>query len=77
MLGLHHYVKARFPDRNPPLPLEYASKMGIVLNCLGTHGIAKQILLGASKADFDIDYLKAFIDLARRSSALAIRENNT
>jgi LysR family transcriptional regulator for metE and metH len=43
---------------------EYAAKMTVVPVRLGRHGIAKQIFLGAREADFDIDYLKAFVDLA-------------
>ena len=44
---------------------EYASRMNVVPVRLGRHGIAKQIFLGAREADFDIDYLKAFVELAR------------
>jgi LysR family transcriptional regulator for metE and metH len=44
---------------------EYAAAMNIVPVRLGRHGIAKQIFLGAREADFAIDYLKAFVDLAR------------
>ena len=43
---------------------EYAARMNVVALRLGRHGIAKQIFLGAREADFDIDYLKAFVDLA-------------
>ncbi|SHM23810.1 LysR family transcriptional regulator [Rhizobacter sp. OV335] len=46
---------------------EYARKMDVVAVRLGPRGIAKQIFLGAREADTDIDYLQAFIDLARRS----------
>ena len=45
---------------------EYAQKMPVVPVKLGRHGIAKQIFLGAREADFEIDYLEAFVDLARR-----------
>ena len=45
---------------------EYASKMRVVPVRLGRHGIAKQIFLGAREADFGIDYLKAFVELARQ-----------
>ena len=48
---------------------EYADKMDVVPVRLGRHGIAKQIFLGVREADADIDYLKAFIDLARAESA--------
>ncbi|MBC7663397.1 MAG: LysR family transcriptional regulator [Caulobacter sp.] len=48
---------------------EYAARMKVVPVRLGRHGIAKQIFLGAREADFDIDYLKAFVDLAREAPA--------
>ncbi|MET0383324.1 MAG: LysR family transcriptional regulator, partial [Burkholderiaceae bacterium] len=48
---------------------EYAGKMGVVPVRLGRRGIAKQIFLGAREADFGIDYLKAFVELARRPAA--------
>jgi len=44
---------------------EYAGKMNVTPVRLGPNGIAKQIFLGAREADGEIDYLKAFIDLAR------------
>jgi LysR family transcriptional regulator for metE and metH len=44
---------------------EYADKMNIVPVRLGRKGIAKQIFLGARETDIEIDYLKAFIELAR------------
>ena len=44
---------------------EYAQKMPVVPVRLGKKGIAKQIHLGARKADLDTDYLQAFIALAR------------
>ena len=47
---------------------EYASKMRVVPVRLGRHGIAKQIFLGAREADFGIDYLKAFVELASEGS---------
>ncbi len=40
--------------------------MNVVPVRLGRDGIAKQIFLGAREADIEIDYLKAFIELARR-----------
>ena len=52
------------------LALEYADKLGIVPIRLGEKGIAKQIHLGAREADVDLDYLRAFIAIARQSSAL-------
>lgn len=47
---------------------EYAQKMDVVAVRLGPRGIAKQIFLGAREADIGIDYLRAFVELARRSS---------
>ena len=48
---------------------EYADKMAIVPVRLGPQGIAKQIFLGARQADVEVDYLKAFVELARRPEA--------
>ena len=50
---------------------EYAALMNVVAVRLGPRGIAKQIFLGAREADAGIDYLKAFVDLARHSGGLA------
>ena len=47
------------------LAQEYADRMPVVPLRLGRHGIAKQIFLGAREADFEIDYLQAFVALAR------------
>ena len=47
---------------------EYAQKMNIVAVRLGPHGIAKQIHLGARETEVGIDYLKAFVELARDST---------
>jgi LysR family transcriptional regulator for metE and metH len=47
---------------------EYAGKFDVVPVRLGQTGIAKQIFLGARETDLDIDYLKAFIKLARESA---------
>ena len=49
---------------------EYADQMNIVPVRLGPKGIAKQIYLGAREADIEIDYLKAFVELARRSASV-------
>ena len=49
----------------------YAEKMDIVPVRLGPRGIAKQIHLGVREADADIDYLRAFVELARNSSNLS------
>jgi LysR family transcriptional regulator for metE and metH len=48
---------------------EYADQMGVVPVRLGPKGIAKQIYLGAREADIEIDYLQAFVTLARGSAA--------
>jgi len=50
---------------------EYAGKMDIVPVRLGPLGIAKQIFLGARESDVGIDYLKAFIELARGPAGTA------
>ena len=47
---------------------EYAQRMPVVAVRLGRAGIAKQIHLGAREADVGIDYLRAFIELARASA---------
>ncbi len=49
---------------------EYADSMPLVPVRLGARGIAKQIHLGMREADLDIDYLRAFIELARQSAVL-------
>lgn len=46
---------------------EYAGKMEVVPVKLGRQGVSKQIFLGAREADVDIDYLQAFVELARRA----------
>jgi LysR family transcriptional regulator for metE and metH len=46
---------------------EYAGKVAIEPVRLGRNGIAKQIFLGARETDAEIDYLRAFVDLARGS----------
>ena len=45
---------------------EYADKIDVVPIRLGPNGIAKQIFLGARETDLGIEYLQAFIDLARK-----------
>ncbi|WP_269901847.1 LysR family transcriptional regulator [Paenalcaligenes faecalis] len=47
---------------------EYASKLDVVPVRLGPKGIPKHIYLGAREADISIDYLRAFIELARSTS---------
>ncbi len=44
---------------------EYAEKMEVVPVRLGRQGIAKQIFLGARETDIGVDYLQAFVELAR------------
>ncbi|PQV52477.1 hypothetical protein B0G83_103226 [Paraburkholderia sp. BL21I4N1] len=50
----------------------YAGSMNLVpvrlarLARLGRKGIARQIFLGARETDIEVDYLKAFVDLARK-----------
>ena len=44
---------------------EYASKLDVKAVRLGKEGIAKQIFLGIREAEADIDYVRAFVELAR------------
>jgi LysR family transcriptional regulator for metE and metH len=44
---------------------QYAARLDIAPVRLGRHGIAKQIFLGVRESDAQIDYLKAFVELAR------------
>jgi LysR family transcriptional regulator for metE and metH len=44
---------------------EYAKKMAITPVRLGQTGIAKKIFLGLRETDYHIDYLQAFVELAR------------
>ncbi|MBX2808254.1 MAG: LysR family transcriptional regulator [Cellvibrionaceae bacterium] len=44
---------------------EYCAKLPLSVVRLSENGIAKQIYLGTRESDRDIEYLKAFIDLAR------------
>jgi LysR family transcriptional regulator for metE and metH len=46
---------------------EYADKVPISAVRLGAQGIAKQIFLGVRETDTAIDYLSAFVELARES----------
>ncbi len=48
---------------------EYASKLDVVPLRLGKQGIHKNIYLGIREADIHIDYLRAFVDLARQFRA--------
>ena len=45
---------------------EYAGRFDLATVRLGAKGIAKQIFLGTREADVDIDYVRAFVALARR-----------
>lgn len=45
---------------------EYASKLDVMPVKLGKQGIHKNIYLGAREPDMQIDYLRAFFDLARQ-----------
>lgn len=47
---------------------EYAEKLPIVPVKLGPNGIPKQIYLGSREADGKVDYLQAFVELARGTS---------
>ena len=44
---------------------EYAGKIDVVPVRLGPRGIQKHIYLGAREADTNVDYLRAFVELAR------------
>lgn len=54
---------------------EYAAKMPVVPVRLGPSGIPKQIYLGAREADIDVDYLRAFVELARHSDTSGVRSS--
>ena len=47
--------------------------MPVVPLRLGRTGIAKQIFLGCREADVDIDYLKAFVEIAREPAPAPAR----
>ena len=51
---------------------EYACKMDVVPLRLGSKGIPKQIFVGVRETDLGTDYLQAFIDLARKTTAATI-----
>lgn len=51
------------------LAAEYAERMPVTAVRLGKQGIAKQIFLGAREGELGIDYLRAFIELARGQQA--------
>ncbi|HEU0196532.1 MAG TPA: LysR family transcriptional regulator [Nevskiaceae bacterium] len=52
---------------------EYAQQLDIVPVRIGPHGIQKHIYLGAREEDLAIDYLRAFIALARQLPGAAAR----
>lgn len=54
---------------------EYAAKMPVVPVRLGANGIPKQIYLGAREADVDVDYLRAFVELAKHSDTSGVRSS--
>lgn len=53
---------------------EYADKIAVTPIRLGPNGIAKQIFLGIREADDRVDYLEAFISLARSPSPANTRK---
>jgi len=56
------------------LVAEYAEKMAISALRLGAQGIAKQIFLGVREVDAEIDYLRAFVALARGHGGVVVSE---
>jgi len=52
---------------------EYADKMPVVPLRLGRSGIAKQIFLGCREADVAIDYLDAFVEIAKQPAPAPAR----
>tara|TARA_B100000745_G_scaffold204784_1_gene135250 strand:- start:868 stop:1752 length:885 start_codon:yes stop_codon:yes gene_type:complete len=50
------------------LAQEYCNKLPLAVVRLGANGIAKKIYLGTRQSDEDIEYLRAFISLARHAS---------
>jgi LysR family transcriptional regulator for metE and metH len=44
---------------------ENVVRFGVLPVRLGKHGVAKQLFLGFRESDVDIDYLHAFVELAR------------
>lgn len=48
---------------------EYASRMGVFPVRLGNAGIFKQIFLGVRETDLEIDYVRAFTELAKAPGA--------
>lgn len=50
---------------------EYCKKLPLTVVRLGKRGIAKKIYLGTRETDNNIEYLRAFIDLARENERLS------
>jgi len=50
------------------LVAEYQKKIKVTCVRLGRSGVAKQIFLGVRRADLEISYIAAFIELARKST---------
>lgn len=48
---------------------EYSGKMPVVALRLGRKGIPKKIFLGIRKSDAEVDYIRAFIDLAGKKDS--------
>lgn len=46
---------------------EYASQLNVIPVRLGKQGIHKHIFLGIREGDIDIDYVRAFVEMARKS----------
>lgn len=56
---------------------EYGNRLDVVPVRLGKQGIHKQIFLGIREADMNIDYLRAFVDLARQFRAIDSQEKDS
>jgi len=52
---------------------EYAGKLDVTAVRLGEKGIAKQIFLGTREADAGIDYIRAFVEVARTQKSVKKR----
>ena len=59
------------------LAQEYAEKIAVVPLRLGRDGIAKQIFLGVREADLEIDYLRSFIEMARKPASASLPSSFT
>jgi len=72
--GVNHYAFSRCAPRSQRsrrgcaprwLVEEYSGQLGLVAVRLGQAGIFEQIYLGVRETDATIDYISAFIELAR------------